>query len=507
MAQYYDPTEAATTFRLFSKVTQTQREEAEAEKKKKVSTAKGLMTPWKMLEAKRAGDIADQQTLLAELDKDTITGKTYKSAEYIAPERKEYDPRRLKDWLGKRYGRSGRERVEYEELTPEAKKRGEIYGFRPGGPGGGQQFDPNVAIEKSVAPSGTRNPYYAEQKQLEQLSDPNTRHGVFDPVKEQMKLEKRAWEHRLPGQVEERRLHKIETEAYKKEHDRLKGMSRPEVELELGITDPTAPAAPAPLGDVSGDVSFLPQRPGNLIEQARAGLTGNVPSPQVDPSKFVGSYDVSRDLEIARTYKSAGQQFGKVAEKQGRLQEVLEGRKKQLPVSGDKVITQAPSDQPISSLLGKKGLLGGSVSQEYGSFDELVKARNAARGTKGLGVIQEQVNQYMPKGTSYGEASKAFDVAKTTAETAAAVETGGEVIGAAGETAGGFTPGIGEALAVKEIGEIWNESGGRGEDKIKATAETGADLASSYAIASGNPYAMGAGLLYKGGKMAWDYLA
>ena len=77
----------------------------------------------------------------------------------------------------------------------------------------------------------------------------------------------------------------------------------------------------------------------------------------------------------------------------------------------------------------------------------------------------------------------------------------------AGETAGGYTPGLGEALATKDLYDVWSESGGRGEEKLAATAETGADLASSYAIASGNPYAMAGGFLYKGGKFAWDLLA
>ena len=459
MAQYYDPIEATIPFTLFSKQALTQREKAKEEKEekeeKKSIWANRLMTPFKIGEAKRAGDITDKQTLMAELDTRTTTGRKYKSAEYVAPERKQYDPRRIKDWAHERYGRSGRERVELEEWTPEAKK-------------------------------------HIEDKQIQALNlhDPNSpnRRGVFDPVEHQRKLERRAWEHRLPGQVEERRLHKIETEAYKKEHDRLKGMSRPEVELELGISDPTPPAAPPPLGDISGDVNFLPQRPGNLIEQARAGLTGNVPPPQVDPSKFVGSYDVSRDLEIARTYKSAGQQFGKVAEKQGRLQEVLEGRKKQLPVSGDKVITQAPSDQPISSLLGKKGLLGGSVSQEYGSFNELVSARNAARGTEGFGVIQEQVREYMPKGTSYGEASKAFDAAKAATETAGAVETGGDVIGAAGTKA---TPGLGDIMTVAENFDPDKSE----EEKIYDTIATGAAFA--------GPYGQTLSAIMKGGKFLY----
>ena len=491
MAQYYDPREASTTFSLYAKATQTQREEEEAASKKKASTAKGLMTPWKMLEAKRAGDITEATQLLSERDSLTTTGRKYKSAEYVAPERKEYDPRRLKDWLGKRYGRSGEERVTREAIvSPGDKKISE-------------EFESGVPVSMST-PEGNqahmqkmRNEAYDRDFSTQALEQKDSQN--LETIQNRWNLGKQGNLGSVKGMqlpdASERDLDQIEMETYKKEYDRLKGMPKSEMELELGITDPTPPP---PLGDVSSNVNFLPQRPGNLMEQAQAGLTGNVPPPQVDPSKFVGRYDLSKDLETARTYQSASQGFGEAAEKQGRLQEVLEGRQKQSPIPGNKVITQAPSNQPISSLLGKKGLLDESVSQEYGSFNELVSARNAARGTEGLGAIQEQVSQYMPKGTSYGEASKAFDAAKTTAETAAAVETGGEVIGAAGETAGGFTPGIGEALAVKEVGEIWGESGGRGEDKIKATGGTAADLASSYAIASGNPYAMVGGALWKG---------
>ena len=370
MAQYYDPIAATIPFALFSKQALTQREKAREEKEekeeKKSIWANRLMTPFKIGEAKRAGDITDKQTLMGELDTRTTTGRKFKSAEYVAPERKQYDPRRFKDWADKRYGRSGRERVELEEWTPEAKK-------------------------------------HIEDKQIQALNlhDPNSpnRRGVFDPVEHQRKLERRAWEHRLPGQVEERRLHKIETEAYKKEYDRLKDMSRPEVELELGITDPTPPAvaAPAPLGDVS-------------------------------------------------------------------------------------------SDQPISSLLGVKGLLGGSDHQKYGSFNELVKARNAARGTEGFDLIQDEVSKYMPKGTSWGEASKAFDAANTATETAGAVETGSDVIGAAGTKA---TPGLGDIMTIAENFDPDKSEG----EKIYDTIATGAAFA--------GPHGQTLSAIMKGGKFLY----
>ena len=73
--------------------------------------------------------------------------------------------------------------------------------------------------------------------------------------------------------------------------------------------------------------------------------------------------------------------------------------------------------------------------------------------------------------------------------------------------AGTLTPGIGEAVALKNVYDVWGQSGVQGEDKIAATAETGADLASSYAIASANPFAMAAGGAYKAGKFLWDIYA
>ena len=45
----------------------------------------------------------------------------------------------------------------------------------------------------------------------------------------------------------------------------------------------------------------------------------------------------------------------------------------------------------------------------------------------------------------------------------------------ADKSAGGYTPGLGEALAAKDVYDIWSESGGRGEEKLAATAETGAE--------------------------------
>jgi len=82
-------------------------------------------------------------------------------------------------------------------------------------------------------------------------------------------------------------------------------------------------------------------------------------------------------------------------------------------------------------------------------------------------------------------------------------ETAGEVVG---EASGGIGP-VSAALEAKNLYDVYSEYGASGEDKVKATAESAADLASSYAISSGNPYAMAAGGIYKTGKFAYDLLA
>ena len=392
MAQYYDPREASTTFSLYANIAQTQRQQEEEEKKKKAGTAKGYVATYKFLEGKRAGDIADKQTLMAELDTRTATGRKYKSAEYVAPERKEYDPRRLSDWLNKRYGRSGEERVTREAI---------------------------------VKPS--------------------------DPTKSEI----------LAAQdLKQRDSQNLETIQ-------------------------------------------------NRWDFGKQGNLGSGKGMQLSKDPAIGT--IARDELVAKTSKETSDIWKGVAETRGRE---IRGRESILGQS----VPEFQKGRPLMQhkLKAKPVIPGGVISEQigkplipetqYGSFDELVRARNAARGTKGLGVIQEQVNQYMPKGTSYGEASKAFDAAKAATETATAVETGGEVIGSAGETAGGVSP-LTVAMEGKQLYDAYTEYGATGGDKVKATAETGADLASSYAIASGNPYAMAAGLIYKGGKFAWERFA
>jgi hypothetical protein len=336
MAQYYDPREASTTFSLYANIAQTQRQEEEAVKKKKTDTAKGLMTPLKMLEAKRVGDITEATQLLSERDPRTVTGRKYKSAEYIAPERKEYDPRKLSDWLNKRYGRSGEERVEYQELTPEAEE-------------------------------------------LQRMNN-----------------------------------------------EKVMSMWNAEKDKAIGT-----------------------------MYDAEGKATTREPF----------------------AVKGGGKGYGR------RTKAVID---EELPYA-PKMLEPKPGSEPVIKKLGKPLISEAQTSEYKGKILDFIQS-------------SERAERAVETGTTV----------KTATEATTAVEAGGEVIGAVGETgetAGGFTPGISEAMAAGELAGIWSESGGRGEDKIKATAETGADLASSYAIASGNPYAMGVGLLYKGGKAAWEYLA
>ena len=419
MAQYYDPREAATTFSLYANIAQTQRQQEEEESKEtseNIALTKEVGgIPLKLLEIRRAEHLQEARTLLSQRDPRTSTGFKFKPAEYVAPERKRYNPRRLKDWFNARYGRPGEERVTREAIVkPSDSTKSEILGS-------------DAFSAPMPTPKG--NEAYMIKKQNE------------------------AYDRNFAAQdLKQRDSQNLETIQ-------------------------------------------------NRWDFGKQGNLGSGKGMQLSKDPAIGT--IARDELVAKTSKETSDIWKGVAEKRGREIGIREGMRGQ-SAPGRPLMQHKPKAKSV--------LPGGVISEQigkplipetqYGSFDELVRARNAARGTEGLGVIQEQVSQYMPKGTSYGEASKAFDAARTATETATAVETGGEVIGATGETAGGFTPGVGEALY-----DVYSDYGASSGDKVKATAETGADLASSYAIASGNPYAMGAGLLYKGGKMAWDYLA
>jgi hypothetical protein len=427
MAQYYDPREAATTFSLYANIAQTQRQKEEEESKEtseNIELTKEVGgIPLKLLETRRAEHLQEARTLLSQRDPRTSTGFKYKPAEYVAPERKRYNPRRLKDWFNARYGRPGEERVTREAIVkPSDPTKSEILGS-------------DAFSAPMPTPKG--NEAYMIKKQNE------------------------AYDRNFAAQdLKQRDSQNLETIQ-------------------------------------------------NRWDFGKQGNLGSGKGMQLSKDPAIGT--IARDELVAKTSKETSDIWKGVAETRGRE---IRGRESILGQSTSGYKPGRPLMQ--HKLKAKPVIPGGVISEQigkplipetqYGSFDELVRARNAARGTKGLGVIQEQVNQYMPKGTSYGEASKAFDATKAATETATAVDTGGEVIGSAGETAGGVSP-LTVAMEGKQLYDAYTEYGATGGDKVKATAETGADLASSYAIASGNPYAMAAGLIYKGGKFAWERFA
>ena len=186
---------------------------------------------------------------------------------------------------------------------------------------------------------------------------------------------------------------------------------------------------------------------------------------------------------------------------------------------------QADLPESVRSTMGKelvdKAILEDTMDLPvYDSFGELIKARDAAE--KGTGLykgLQSQINELFKRGGgTYEGASKAFgtvdlgsdlrQVGEATEGLASAVEAvdaGEDIASATAETGGKSLPGLSEALAAKDLYSAWGGEGTQ-TDKVGATIETGADLASTYAIGSGNPYAMAAGGIYKAGKFAWDLL-
>ena len=166
-----------------------------------------------------------------------------------------------------------------------------------------------------------------------------------------------------------------------------------------------------------------------------------------------------------------------------------------------------------------------SQAPKYNSFGDLVKARDTAeKGSALYQDVQGQINTlYKKGGGTYEGAIKAFDTMETASTVRKTTEAGEDILGAVkavdageelattaastvSESAGESTPGLRQAMAVKDLYSTWSDDDLVGEEKIKGTVETGADLASTYALASGNPYAMAAGGLYKVGKTAWDLL-
>ena len=485
---YYEPGAAATTFSLFARQGQTLRERREEEKRERdqdiATYTQGSAIPLRLLEGKRAGDIADAQILLSQRDPRTATGRKFKPAEYIAPERRSYDPRRLKDWLGKRYARSGEERVTRETIV------------KPGDPKKSEIFESGVPVSMA-APEGNRaymekyqdRAFYRDfdlhkeqQRKIEaqQLKETLGARHVDEGWGERYQRKRSHVEDLRQGRdlQEAKRTKAIEDwekkytpeyqDTYKKELERLRGMPRSGAEVALGITDsPT----PSPLGDITRGPDLL-QRPGNLMEQVQAGYgTEFARTPQVDPSKYVGTTDISKEIAIGKEAELTRRKSLEEASSLGKKIEGLKSREEiiypELPpgysrpsVPGgatgiEKTITKVPSDQPISDVTGyenqpyRSAIAGGnyavdtlqsdlkemfpgkdyhtrmgkelidkaatpgivSEAKEFGSFHELVGARSAAeKGSDVYKSLQGQINElYKKGGGTYEGAAKAFD--------------------------------------------------------------------------------------------------
>jgi hypothetical protein len=87
-------------------------------------------------------------------------------------------------------------------------------------------------------------------------------------------------------------------------------------------------------------------------------------------------------------------------------------------------------------------------------------------------------------------------------EAGSTVGAGESLISEGADTAGGRTPYASIAKGVYETQDVYR-SGASKEEMRKQTLESGLDVASSYAISSGNPYLMAAGVGYK----VWDRFA
>ena len=287
-----------------------------------------------------------------------------------------------------------------------------------------------------------------------QLSDPNFRHGEFDPIAYQKNLDKKAEE--------------------------FKGMIRGGMEIER-------------------DAYY--NSPELAKKQAMRGIT--------------------QDAGLNKIETDAYNQYKKGFENLS-----LDEKQKKLGIF-DSV---KPESKEVQNAVKAKDIIAPIVPKvdnvkipEYDSFGDLMKQRdNAEKGTEIYKGLQSRVNElYGRGGGTYEGAKKAFDVGKdfslreaaestdAISSTMEAVDTGEEIASGVASTTAKSTapvPGIGEALAAKSVYDAWTDDSLRGEEKIAKTAETGADLASSYAITSGNPYAMAAGGAYKVGKLAWDLL-
>ena len=622
MATYYDPKTDSTAFSVWARAYKTREEEkAEQERdqaQKKESIKEIGMIPIKFLEGNRGTQLQETQMLLSERDPYSDTG--FKYALDKTPREKG-----LWNWVKHRY-RSPEDRVVEKAISrPKDVTKSEIlsddlFTRQMITPAGNESFmkkvekeayaseglrspdqqlidvlsDPDTRLgapptlerlqkdlrRKAMDQRAMRSNEIFEKQQISQLSDPDFRHGKFDPGQLQKNLERKAMEQTAiqKGQFkEERDLYSQALERYRdprgriaqniyRELDPSKVISAPGQDLsQEGWQRPDSPTideifpgweerlkgaklkdydleSPGPsrnmlkAGVDNNVVANVDDSYGEYaLEQMFGGETEGINYPQA-PSGYTREGQVSPtpmvdDKVITTKDTNVGSDTSDLTPPYKRTDPSIYGREAyetQQVLKGNYAVDTLEADLPkaVRGKMGKelveKAILEDTMTlPTYDSFGELVKARDAAEKGSGLYKgLQSQINQlYKRGGGTYEGAEKAFGTLDTASDIRKTTETAGDLASAvkavdvgedvaavtATETAGKSVPGLGEAMAAANLYSAWGGEGTQTQ-KVGATLETGADLASTYALTSGNPYAMAAGGLYKVGKTAWDLL-
>lgn len=167
---------------------------------------------------------------------------------------------------------------------------------------------------------------------------------------------------------------------------------------------------------------------------------------------------------------------------------------------------------------------------EFSNFEELISARDAARGTESYSAIQDQINMSYDMGGGTYEGAKAFfespdvtamtdmgegvgaitsdlitedaltslnnvtgEVANVTGEGMEFADEGGDLMGGAGKALGT----ISNVYTGLKVFDTLQDPNVSDKEKSSAVVDAGLDYASTKAIMSGNPYLMVAGVGYK----------
>lgn len=398
MPSYYDPREETTPFSLFAKEYQILRQGKEDEEQQQMEKAKTyaqLSTlPIKIAEGYRTGELAETNQLLSIKDKDYVGGSKYTLRDLKAesPDREKYDPRKLTDWLKRRYA-SADSRIQEGELTAEAKERGELYGFRPGGPGGGEQFDPNEAIKRSSGPGNILR----EKRRHHQMYKP-----TYDKADELFESRRGLATQKVGGPFSQQ---KAGQSMFTFDDPYKKSLSLDTVQTEMkgqqGL-DYRPEMAP---GEGSILQKFQAKDPlmrtedyrGQNIQSFKPSLTPRFEPQEPLPVKEPG---VGRIISERPAVESTAEELFGGAISQQETDAVR---------LSQSITKKAQADEGLATLIGKAG----REPKPYGGFtkfNDLVGARNEATGVA-RDEIQEQVRKWLPKGGKYEQAAEAYDKA------------------------------------------------------------------------------------------------